>query len=199
MDVLTHTTVARSQSPGILNEIRSADCNLSIWEREFSANFPQLLDANPRDVRFSTTNSQIAAQLSTELKGSGFQDSVERGLLERDIIELAEKFSSILNIQKFEVRIEVVTTNSCRKWHADYVTARLITTYAGTGTQWLCAKAAQQVRDGSDPDEIGQMSAGDVGIFKGKLATDEPAIHRSPPIEGTGERRLLLVLNPAEN
>lgn len=37
----------------------------------------------------------------------------------------------------------------------------------------------------------------DVGLFKGKLATDRPAMHRSPPIAGTGAVRLLLVLNPA--
>ena len=42
------------------------------------------------------------------------------------------------------------------------------------------------------------MSPGDAGIFKGKIATDTPAIHRSPPIAGTGEKRLLLVLNPVE-
>ena len=33
--------------------------------------------------------------------------------------------------------LEVVRTDSCRKFHADYVTARLITTYLGEGTQWL--------------------------------------------------------------
>jgi hypothetical protein len=46
---------------------------------------------------------------------------------------------------------------------------------------------------------IGQMQPGQVGLFKGRLAVAEPAVlHRSPPIAGTGQRRLLLVLDPCD-
>jgi hypothetical protein len=41
------------------------------------------------------------------------------------------------------------------------------------------------------------MAIGEVGIFKGRLWAEEPSIlHRSPPIAASGERRLLLVLDP---
>jgi len=61
---------------------------------------------------------------------------------------------------------------------------------------WYAADA-DRVAAGDSPHRINRMEAFDVGLFKGKLATDRPAIHRSPPIAGTGAARLLMVLNPA--
>jgi hypothetical protein len=45
---------------------------------------------------------------------------------------------------------------------------------------------------------VRQLLAGEVALFKGRLLTDSPIIHRSPPIAGTGQRRLVLVINPAQ-
>lgn len=46
------------------------------------------------------------------------------------------------------------------------------------------------------------LAPGAVGLFKGRILAGEQAIvHRSPPIAGTGEERLLLVIDgppPAE-
>ena len=46
------------------------------------------------------------------------------------------------------------------------------------------------------------LAPGAVGLFKGRILAGEQAIvHRSPPIAGTGEARLLLVIDsppPAE-
>jgi len=199
MNQLTLVSAARSSSPSVLKEVLEPDCNLSIWERDFSADLGGLLDGEPRDVRFDSNLEQLPNRLKNKLSVSGFADGPARTVLVADVLKIAWFYGDILGTDEMEVRLEVVTTNSCRKWHADYVKARLITTYLGTGTQWLDRDAAAQVKRGSDPDNFGQMAIGDVGIFKGKLATETPAIHRSPPIQGTGERRLLLVLNPVES
>jgi len=157
-----------------------------------------LLEGAPRDLRFTSALSQMPDRLRSELDASGFRRSEARIEIEADINELAERYCDLLSLTELEVRIELVTTNSCRKWHSDYVKARLISTYVGTGTQWLDAADADRVKQGLEPISINEMKAGDVGIFKGKLATEMPAIHRSPPIAGTGETRILLVLNPPE-
>ena len=94
------------------------------------------------------------------------------------------------------MRLAIVTTDSCRKFHADYVKARLITTYVGTGTQWIEGADVARVAKGAEPSRINTLNACDVGLFKGKMWTQSPAIHRSPPIEDSGERRLTLVLDP---
>lgn len=198
MTELALSNVARSSVPDVLAEIRDPDCNLAIWERDVLSSYANLLDPMPRDVRFESSVGELKARLEESLLEAGFCDGPEMHSLIEDVSQLAEKYASVMEARELEVRLEVVTTNSCRKWHADYVQARLITTYAGTGTQWLEASDALRVKDGLEPKAIGQMQVGDVGLFKGKLATDEPAIHRSPPIAGSGEKRLLLVLNPVE-
>ncbi|MGY6411964.1 MAG: DUF1826 domain-containing protein, partial [Alkalilacustris sp.] len=73
------------------------------------------------------------------------------------------------------------------------VTARLLCTYRGTGTQLGIAP------DGRDPDPIHTAPTGAVLILRGTLWPTDPSAnlhHRSPPIAGTGETRLLLVLDP---
>ncbi len=172
------------------------DCNLAIWERQISDTLANLLAADRKDIRVEAPLSVLGARLQDSLNDAGYTDETERDELVADILMLAGHYCAILALTELEVRLEVVSTNSCRKWHADYVKARLIATYVGSATQWLTNEDASRVKDGADPLQINSMSPGDVGIFKGKLATNTPAIHRSPPIAGTGEKRLLLVLNP---
>ncbi|MFM7378973.1 MAG: DUF1826 domain-containing protein, partial [Erythrobacter sp.] len=124
-------------------------------------------------------------------------DAALNAALIADAAMLAERFCAAMDLATFELRLEVVRTDSCRKFHADYVTARLITTYVGEGTHWLDAGDAARVAAGEAPRRINRLAPFDVGVFKGRLASENPAIHRSPPIAGSpGGVRLLLVLNP---
>lgn len=198
MSEILQSSAARSASPDILREVLDPDCNLAIWERQSRSAYDKLLSDDLRDVRFQTTPRSLREHLQDELDHAAYADTAERDELIADIAVLADHYCAILGLAELEVRLEVVTTNSCRKWHADYVKARLITTYVGSGTQWLYQQDADRVKQGGEPLHINSMSPGDVGIFKGKLATNTPAIHRSPPIDGTGVKRLLLVLNPPE-
>jgi hypothetical protein len=192
------SNAALSASSDVFSELLDPACNLAIWKRPPRQSFENLLRDDTRNVRFETDRKSLHQLLSQELREAGYSETAERNELIDDISLLADCYCRILDSVKFEVRLEVVTTNSCRKWHADYVNARLIATYAGSGTQWLCQEDVDRLERGDEPLRINSMSPGDVGLFKGKLATKTPAIHRSPPIDGTGERRLLLVLNPPE-
>ena len=180
----------------MLEDILYADINLAIWERSPVTDVDALLEGASADVRFSASLIQIDDRLRLELSHAGFPDHPAKYALIEDIADLAKRFGSILGLEQVELRLERVTTNSCRKFHADYVSARLITTYVGRGTNWLDTQDAQRVARGEEPARIHSLNTGDVGMFKGKLSTDFPIIHRSPPIDGTGETRLLLVLNP---
>jgi hypothetical protein len=98
------------------------------------------------------------------------------------------------------IRLEVIEGNACRKFHSDYVTVRLIATLAGPGTQWLDDGDAARLRAGADPDtlHIRDIATGHVALFKGRAWTrDRAIVHRSPPIAGTGQCRLVLVIDPA--
>ena len=91
------------------------------------------------------------------------------------------------------LRFDVVTGNACRKFHVDAITARLVCTYRGAGTQYGMST------DGTDPSRVFAVATGAPILLRGSLWPEEPAsglLHRSPPIEGTGETRLVLVLDP---
>ncbi len=198
MSEILESCAAVSASCDVFSAVRDPECNLAIWERETSSSFANLLSDGLDDVRFEASLSHLRDRLEQALSDAGYVNQIERDELIADIVILAGHYCSVLSLSDLEVRLEVVTTNSCRKWHADYVKARLITTYVGSGTQWLNSADSDRVKNAAEPVRINSMSAGDVGIFKGKLATTNAAIHRSPPIAGTGEKRLLLVLNPTE-
>lgn len=199
MSTLLDSAPAISSSSTILHKALETGFNLAIWERAPIENAAALIDNDKGDVRFTAPVTELEPILSDALSQAGFIDGRVRDTFAADILHLAQVYSSILDLERITVRVELVTTNSCRKWHADYVTARLITTYVGSGTEWIDDRDAARVRNGLAPRQVNSLKAGDVGLFQGKLGTDTPAIHRSPPIEGTGEKRLLLVLNPAED
>lgn len=188
-----------SDQPEVLTAIREEACNLAIWRRARLADFTPLTRGTPQDLRFASDPEALPGTLASALRESGFGGSaaLHRALVE-DAAHLARLFCAAMDLARFELRLEVVRTDSCRKFHADYVTARLITSYVGEGTHWLEQEDAERVAAGAEPQRIHRLDTFDVGLFKGKLGTDRPAIHRSPPIAGTdGGARLLLVLNPA--
>lgn len=200
---MMHATLTRScrsgRDPEVLGAIREPECNLAIWERVPFADFTPLIAGNPQDLRFVSNVAGLPEALARGMQQSGFggSEALRIALIE-DAARLARLFCAAMDLATFELRLEVVRTDSCRKFHADYVSARLITTYVGQGTDWLDEADAARVAAGEAPLRVGRLAPFDVGLFKGKLATDRPAIHRSPPIaQTTGGARLLLVLNPA--
>jgi hypothetical protein len=117
----------------------------------------------------------------------------ERRALMQDIATLAKRFADLMDVRYLRLRLDVVTTNACRKFHIDAVTARLICTYRGQTTQ------LGEAEPGCDPDRYISVPAGAPVVLRGtKWSGDAPTRlrHRSPPIAGTGESRLLLVLDP---
>jgi hypothetical protein len=186
-----------ADTPDILGCIAEDDRNLAIWQRPAFADFTPLVEGAPQDLRFTCDPAGLPAMLAEGLAQGSYRGSPAlHSKLIADAAQLAQLFCAAMDLATLELRLEVVRTDSCRRFHADYVTARLITTYVGEGTDWLDEADAARVANGSAPERINRLAPFDVGLFKGKLATERPAIHRSPPIAGTGAARLLLVLNP---
>ena len=90
----------------------------------------------------------------------------------------------------YTLRLEYVTDDACRKFHKDKTDIRLITTYLGRGTQWI------ETGSGIVEPVIREMGAFEMGIFLGeRYGRQGQVFHRSPPIEGTGGRRFMMVLD----
>ena len=165
--------------------IREPDRALAIWRRGITADSAEAIAAidlaQAEPVAVSAKLETLKAVLAEELGGYP-------AVLREDILALAGRLAAMMGVGAVTVRLEPVSTNSCRRFHADYLTVRLLTTYVGQATQWIYAET---------PEDVRQLAAGDVALFKGRVLADPPPIlHRSPPIEGTGARRLLLVIDP---
>jgi len=185
---------------GDLCAIRSEGINLAIWQRGYPV---ASIDTDGLeavdDLAVVRPVDRLAMILPADLQAAGYPVAIA-DLLGADMTMLARAFAKIVGAARVAIRLDVVETDACRRFHADYVTARLICTYIGPGTQWLDAADAAALGEGVAVGRltICSLSTGDVGIFKGRTwSPDAPIVHRSPPIVATGERRLLLVIDPA--
>ena len=193
--------VRASDRPSILSSVLMPQVTLAIWNRGDTAPAAPSLEvlATIDDICLTAPVATLSASVRVAMTDAGYPAAIVAAL-GADIAMLADRLARLLDRDAVSVRLEVVETDACRRFHADYVSVRLICTYAGTGTQWLDDRSAALLRDGVAPGEaaIRHLGTGDVGLFKGReWAGDRAIIHRSPPIAGTGERRLLLVIDPA--
>lgn len=177
------------QESAILGRILADDVDLALWERHPDPRVVQEIAAidldTVDDLLLTCDAAKVEAQLRALLLDSGYPPSP---VLVADVAMLAVLHARLLDEQRVTIRLEVVETDACRKFHADFVTVRMITTYFGRGTQWMPR----------GEDQVYELEAGTVGLFKGRLARDEPSIlHRSPPIADSGETRLVLVIDSA--
>lgn len=188
--------VNRASSVGDLATVLDPEVTLVIWER------PPPLQVGSLDgfgTVLATTSADHAQATLTEAFAQQ-PPAAWHGEIARDIAALSEAFAAIMALSHVVIRLERVTGDACKRWHADYVSVRLICTYCGSGTQWLERSAERTATLAVETPR--SLTAGTVGLFKGRVLAGEQAIvHRSPPIAGTGEERLLLVIDappPAE-
>jgi hypothetical protein len=176
----------------ILDMIGYQAVHLALWRRGLPTALAWLerLDLDSvKDLDFVAGVDMLGEAIDEGLVEAGYAAGPDRNALCAEIVTLGRRVAEIMQAGTLRIRLEVVETDACRKFHADMVTARLLMTLVGSGTQW--------VHVDQDDGVVHQLKAGDVGLFKGRLGAEQPAIlHRSPPIGGTGEQRLLLVIDP---
>jgi len=161
------------------------------WQTVLAASVPVLVLARPAPL--DPAVALAAVDECSRLAGT--PDELQAALrylppaLAADIDDLVRHFAALTGKPTVRLRLEAVAGDACRKFHADYTDLRLVVTYAGPGTDIR--------RTPADDAPIHRIGAGDVALFKGKLFPGAPPVllHRSPPIEGTGNRRVVLVLD----
>ncbi|WP_439533170.1 DUF1826 domain-containing protein [Polymorphobacter sp.] len=192
--LLGQPVLAAMQAGGraeVLAMIRAPSVNLAVWQRRLPARAAceavKLVVGATGEVRVDSLANETGPMLVAAMQAAGWP---ALPALSDDVAALAGHFAGVMGAERLSVRLEIVTGDACRKFHADYVTARLISSYAGPGSEWL---------DDAEPNaRVRRLAAGDVALFKGRLWSETPVIHRSPPIAGTGQRRLVLVIDVAE-
>ena len=168
-----------------------------IWSRQILPDVQSWIDQidptllpNSRKV---VHKSDIQETLEDVFNNARIPQSDQLDWLLKDITKLSKVFSNLMQVDFLRLRLDVVSTNSCRKFHVDSVTGRLICTYRGEGTQ--CGIS----RDENEPVDIFSVPTGSPVLLSGLLSSKENGLellHRSPPIEGTGVKRFVLVFDP---
>ncbi|MEM8791676.1 MAG: DUF1826 domain-containing protein [Pseudomonadota bacterium] len=183
--------------PEGLSAILQPDCAAAIWRRSPLASFQSWIDElDPRQLpkaRLILRPGKVRDAVLKVCEISGMPETPQRAMLIDDVAALADIFAGLMSAPYLLLRLDVISTNACRKFHVDSVTARLICTYRGTGTQYGTASA------GAEPEEVFTIPTSAPVLLRGKDWPTRPQsgfVHRSPPIEGTGETRLVLVLDP---
>jgi len=188
--------VAEGDAAEILSEVWSPGCAAAIWRRALSEPTQTWLDTmDPEQLpalRTTMGADCVDRAVNQHFDELGVRASSFREFLVGDIAMLAGVFAQVMKTPSVRVRLDVISTNACRKFHLDNVSARLLCTYRGRGTQYGIAQKQ------SDPDPIHELDTASVGLFRGqRWPAAEPTgiVHRSPPIDGQGETRLLLVID----
>ncbi|UQY36887.1 DUF1826 domain-containing protein [Pseudomonas fulva] len=192
----------------ILGEALRDEVNLAVWQRslpEHLATFASTLLAQGEPLAESLSIELADPEAEPNLHGllSGYSDLPGQAAFLADVAWLVRAYACLLDARRIGLRLRALDGAMCPRFHVDHVPLRLITSYAGPGSQWLAEGelprqllgGAQAVpRDGALVEQIG---CGHVALVKGERWVGNEGrglIHRSPALPA-GERRLLLTLD----
>lgn len=191
-------------TPQALTDILHDGVNLAVWQRQLPAqveDFAALvlsLGQMLTDERVIEVDEQRAPELNGLLREAadlyGYEGFVA------DVSWLVAAFTCLLGARRVGLRLRVLDGAMCPRFHVDHVPLRLLTTYAGAGSEWVEEGAIERARmqpEQPPVDKVRRLVAGEVAVLKGeKWLGNEGAglVHRSP-LTGPGERRLLLSLD----
>jgi hypothetical protein len=192
----------------VLTEVLRDEVNLAVWQRRLPAqieDFAAALLAQGKSLAQSMTLELATPDSAPNLDGlvAQYADLPGQAAFLADVAWLVRAYACLLDAERIGLRLRVLDKAMCPRFHVDHVPLRLITSYAGVGSQWLEEGGMPRARlgDGSaepqDAAAIRQLQAGQVALAKGEKWQGNEGrglIHRSPQ-PPAGERRLLLTLD----
>ena len=141
-------------------------------------------------------------RLSSDLPDSPIQNV--KDVFIHDIVRLGSLFFDMTKQSHVKLHILPVNSNMCRLFHEDYYRQRLLCTYLGPGTEWLDHNNVNRAGLGKgrnqnivkDASKINRANTFDVILLKGaRHESGMGVVHRSPPVEHTGQIRILLKID----
>jgi len=194
-------------TPESLASIHQDEINIAIYERDKSSLVSEINNLLEQNIEFRGNGDidTIVDQIKEII------DPNKYSLVIQDIKELLHHFKEVAKVKKFRLLLATINTNMCRRFHTDINDLRMLCTYSGPGTLWLPEDNINQKKlDASaenkdiviDERKIQQAKTGAVLILKGALYPEEGTraiVHRSPTIEESGEKRLLLRIDTSES
>jgi len=196
----------RGETPLALADILDNGVNLALWQRQLPlhiAEFGALLVSLNEPLAESLVVELDSEEADPNLLGlaAGCRDLEGYDGFIADVAWLVSAFACLLGAKRIGVRLRLLDKAMCPRFHVDHVPVRLITTYAGIGSQWLregVMDRRQLSQADAEPSErIEQIHCGEVALLKGEKWRGNEGyglIHRSPAL-AANERRLILTLD----
>lgn len=173
---------------GALKDIQQPDRHIAVVERSLSLPLQAAIEAwlahAPRLFLTRGTPETIEREIA------GIMPVGAHWLL-HDVLNLAHQYRTFSQTQELRVRLEIITGDSCRRFHVDNVPLRLLCTYAGPGVQWRY----------QDEETIQETRPGAITLLKGLKfpgwSEERAILHRSPPLSSCAfsTQRLLLTVD----
>lgn len=196
----------QGSNPQVLAEVLAPEVNLAVYERQLSVEVEQFVSqllalGQPLAESLSIDWVEDVPPAAVRNLACGYQHIPGHAAFLADLNWLLSAYACLLGAKRIGLRLRILEQAMCPRFHVDHVPLRLITSYAGAGSQWLredamsraslADAAAQQV------SEIEQVAVGAVALVKGEKWLGNEGrglIHRSPPVPAN-TRRLLLTLD----
>ena len=206
---MTTLSLTTGNQPQVLHQILDPDVQLGLWQRPAQAMITRellsLKASDLPDMRCTTSSDSFDDDVDRLLEQQGL-DPLAFSNWRSDLRRLADIYFHLSGNSDVEMRLETTDEDGCTRFHVDNTQLRLLCTYQGPGTQWLTDEQVDRLAQssGASNDDIvrfGEPSSFApfwVGIFKGKTYpgnSGQGLVHRSPPIEGSGQIRVLFCLD----
>lgn len=197
-----------SEQINVLCEVLRDEVNLALWQRRLPtqiSGFATALLAQGDSLGRSIVLELPSPQSTPNLSGlvEAYSDLPGQVAFLQDLSWLVSAFACLFDCKRIGLRLRILDKAMCPRFHVDHVPVRLITSYAGVGSEWLREGVMARQRLGDPTAEpfdaalIERSEAGHVLLAKGeKWIGNEGGglIHRSPQ-PPVGERRLLMTLD----
>ncbi len=202
---------ATALSPVVFSQIYKPEHNIAIWQRSLS----QQLQTEVIETVATFADLSINAVINQNAIAADIDKALEKlpqaEALKADLAQLVDMFCYLFELNRVGLRLKVLERAMCPRFHVDRVPCRLVSTYSGSGSEWLQNNGLDRSKLGvgnqglSDQEsgliaphtKVQSLTVGDVALLKGETWQGNEGlglVHRSPQV-ATGEKRLLLTLD----
>ena len=192
--------------------LRDADVNLCEVRRPLEQALAEELQCWTGTAAFTAHGRVSVLPDSIEAFLKPFAEGQSKIFFRQELARLLPIFTALTEVAEPTLTLGIVDHDACRKFHTDEVGIRMLCTYTGPGTEWVPNAGVRREHLGRGDiawqeanalvlgkDTVTQRSGeGDLLWLKGEAWPGNRgwgAVHRSPSVQGSGVRRLLLKID----